>query len=475
MVIFSGSGNRIYALDEISGVELWRTGFTITGGMSYGNPAYYAGRIFVTTQSGLVYCVNATNGAKLWENQVTSTGYIQSSPTVANDKVYVTTTDSYIFGCNVSNGQYGNWFFTAQGAIYSTPAVSGNMVYFGCDDHRVYALDTSNPLGFIQAWRFMTNGTVRSSPCVADGKVFIGTDYNDHSVLALNATATNPNGQLVWKYILNAAAAPFVGSAAFCNSRVYFGGYSGKVYCLNANASPGRYTEDQPGCKIWSQTIGGYNVYSYSVAIAGDRLFASDGSRVVYALDITSGGAFTTWFFRNPTATALNEPVIADGRVFVVDYYGIYCIGDYYPPVTYYYTVTPPGAGGQSFVIRLDVANATPSKTINVQLLVSQKKINYTATGIDGTLGMSEITMPNLMLGGPYFVRVNGAIITSAITTPINATHSSIHFNYDQSVNGIEITGTTTVPEFPSTLILPLLMTMSLIAVAFAKKKLPKN
>jgi outer membrane protein assembly factor BamB len=385
--------------------------------------------------------------------------------------VYVTTTapDNYVFGCDISNGLYGNWYYQAQGAIYSTPAVSGSMVYFGCDDGRVYALDTSNPLGFNRVWWFLTNSSIRSSPCVAGGKVFIGSGSTDHSIFALNA-----NGQLIWKYVLNTAINVITGSPAFYNNRVYFTGYSGKVYCLDANTSPGTYTENQPGCKIWSQTIGDYRGWYYNVAIAGDTVFASNGNDVIYALNISDNGAFTDYLFRNPSQSAY-EPIVADGRVFLTDYYSVLCIGEYYPPVTYYYTVTPPGAGGLSFIIKLVVANATPSNTITTQLLVSQNKINYTVTGIDSTIGMSEITLPNSMLGAPYVVRVSGGIIASAITTPINSTHNSIYFTYGQSVNNVEITGTPTIPEFSPAIILPVLTAMSLIAVAFAKKRLPTD
>lgn len=225
-VIFGGSSSRVYALDEISGVELWRS-ISLTGSLT-GNPSYSDGRVFVTSSSGYLYCINATTGAKLWENQLTSTGQIQSSPTVANGRVYVTTTDNYVFGCDVTTGSYGGiWYYIASDKIYSSPAVSGNMVYFGCDDGKVYALDTSNPGGFVMIWRFQTAGQVRSSPCVADGKLFIGSSYTDHSVFALNATTTASNGQLIWKYTLDYGAA-VDGTPAYYNGAVYFTHYGGK-------------------------------------------------------------------------------------------------------------------------------------------------------------------------------------------------------------------------------------------------------
>lgn len=243
------------------------------------------------------------------------------------------------------------------------------------------------------------------------------------------------------------------------------------MYALNANASPGNYTENQPGCKIWSRTIGSYNVGYYSPAVADDRVIATDGLNTVYCLNRTYGDV-VIWSSR--FANAPYDPVVADGNVFVNDYYNVHCIGDYYPPVTYYYTVTPPGAGGRSFDIKLVVANATPSQTIETQLLVSLKKINYTVIGIGGTMGMSNITLPNEMLGGTYTVRVNGGLIPSAIVVN-DGTYSSIYFTYSQSVNNVEIIGTTAIPEYPPIFMLPLMMTFSLVAAVIAKKYLHKN
>lgn len=466
-VIFGGTGSRMYALDETTGVELWRS-FTLVGTIT-GCPAFSDGRIFVATQSGYLYCINASTGVKIWENQlISSPGQIQSAPTVANGKVFVTTTDNYLFGCDIVTGQYGVWYFQAGGKIYSSPAVSGNMIYFGCDDGKVYALDTSDPGGFILIWRFSTGGPIRSSPCVAAGRVFIGSNYVDHAVFALNATTTSFNGQLIWKYTLDSPSYSIDNTPAYYNHVVYFtavgSASTGKVYALNADATNGNYTESQPGCKIWSAIIGDYRAKDYSVAAANDKVVATDGANSVRCMNNTNGQVIWSSLF----AITPYEPVIADGNVFVNDYNSAHCIGDYFPPVTYYYTVTPPGAGGESFDIKLVIANATPSQTINTQLLISQLKINYTVTGIDGTIGMSNITLPNRMLGGPYTVRVNGGLIPSPVVVD-DGTYSSIYFNYFQSVNQIEIQGTTVVSELSPMIVLASLVIAS-AAIAFLAK-----
>jgi len=159
-----------------------------------------------------------------------------------------------------------------------------------------------------------------------------------------------------------------------------------------------------------------------------------------------------------------------DGRIFVPQYTKLSCFGSLYPPVTYHYTVN---AGGQTFDVML-VINATPG-SLDTAGLITLKKISYILEGISGTTGMSNITIPNAMLGGPYAVTVDGGLPQYQAPPLDNGTHTSLYFTYMHSSHTVEIEGTTVVPEFPSAIILPLLITMSLIAVALAKKKLPKN
>jgi outer membrane protein assembly factor BamB len=461
-VIFTGTGPRMYALDETTGVYLWQS-FVFQGSPG-GNLASWNGRIYVGTTSGYVYCINATNGAKIWENQIVSSpAQIQSSPAVANGKVYVTTTDGFLYALNATTNQF-IWYYQAAGPIYSSPAVHGTMIYFGCDDYKVYAVNDagSSPT---QKWRYPTKGQVRSTPCIGDGKVFIGSSSTDHSIFALNATANLPNGQLIWKWTLDSGYTIDT-SPAFFNHVVYVTAPYQKAYALDATVAPGNYTENSPIIKKWSTQVG---TYPATPAVADGKMFFGANDNKLYALSTSDGHIIWTRLFSNIP----NEPIVADGRLFTWNYYGVYCFGNYYPPLTYYYTVTPPG---HSYVIELVIANGTPGTTIDItRLLNPTHSINYTVTGIDGTLGMCNITIPNEMLDGIFTVLINGGNPFFGPQIVSNGTHSSLYFTYWQSINRIEIRGTTAVPEFPSTLILPLLMAMSLIAVAFARKKLPKN
>jgi len=462
-VLVTGSGPKLYALDETTGVVLWQS-FAFTG-YPGGNIAYSNGIVYVGTTSGYLYSINATTGAKIHEYNI-SPAQIYTTPAVAYGKVFFGATNGYLYALNASTLLL-KWYYTAGGQIRSSPTIHGNMLYFGCDDGKVYALDISNDAGPTLKWRYTTGGQIRSSPCVGGGKVFIGSSSADHAIFALNATTTNPNGEKIWKWQTISGYA-IDNSPAFYDDILYVTGAYNKAYALYASGFTGDFSENDP-IKKWSLTVGNSPT---TPTIADGKMFFSTNNHNLYALDINDGHVVWTKNFGSQVSL---EPIIADGRLFVTDYYKVYCIGNYYPPLTYYYTVTPPG---HSYVIKLTIANGTPSQTIDITRLITLKKINYTITGIDGTIGMCNITIPNEMLDGIYDVRINGGLPLNPpglVITPLNDTHTSLYFTYYQSVNVIEITGTTAIPEFTSNIMLPLLTVISFITVALTKKKPSRN
>jgi outer membrane protein assembly factor BamB len=467
MVIVTGSGSRMYALDETTGVEIWRS-FTFTGSPA-GNPAYANGIIYIGTTGGYLYSINATTGQKILEQSL-SPDQITTSLAVANGKVFFGTYQNHLYAYNATNLQY-LWDITAAGSVYSSPAVSGNMLYFGCDDDKIRALDISNDAGASVVWTFTTGGNVRSTPCIAGDRLFIGSSSTDHSVFALNATTTNPYGQLIWKWTLQSGYAIDT-TPVFLNDIVYVTAGYNRVCALYANAPAGNYSENAPAIRKWNVQVG---AYSTNPTVADGKMFFGGGSSDynLYALDINDGGILWTYTFSNTP----DEPIVADGRLFVSTYYSMTAFGNYYPPQTYYYTITP--VPGFTYTIKLVVANATPGQTIETSLLATQKKMNFTVTGIDGTAGMMNITIPNQMLGGPYTVKIDGSLPSPAPIVVNNGTgpdtYSSIYFTYAQSTHNIEITGTTAIPELSPALMLPLLAAMSLAAVTLARKKLRQN
>jgi outer membrane protein assembly factor BamB len=449
------SSSYIYALDETTGVVLW--GPVNFLGSFYGTPAFADDKLYIGTSSGYMYCINVTNGAKIWEYQIQTPGQIQTSPAVANGKVYFGTTNNYLYAIDANSGLYV-WRFTAGDQIYySSPAVDGTWIYFGCEDGKLYALNDTGSLPQ-KKWDLPTGGRIECTPMVADGKVFFGSSYAEHSMFAVNKTS----GQLIWAFQITGGY-NLDNPPAFSNGLVFFSAGT-KAFALYSNATIANYTENNPDIQLWSQTLGSS---PYEPTVADSKVFVCR-SNTLYALNITTGQIFWYYTFASTAYTA----VVADGRLFVNHYYGVTCFGDPFPPVTYDYIIN---AGGTDWDVTL-VINATP-KTFNTTGLITLKKLTYTLEGIDGTTGMSNITIPNAMLGGPYTVTVDGGLPNDppGVIISTNGTHSSLYFEYGHSIHTVEIIGTTVVPEFPSAIILPLLVIASLIAVTLAKKKLLKN
>jgi outer membrane protein assembly factor BamB len=458
-------GYTIEALDETTGVQLWASISFPTQLQS--GPAYADGKIYVGSYGGFLYCVNASNGAKLWEYEATTSGYIQTSPAVADGVVYFGTTDPYLYALNASTGMY-KWRYTGAGdAIYSSPTVSGDLLFFGCDDYRIYALNITGTLPSLK-WYYETGNQVRGTVAVEGDRVFIGTYSTDHAVIALNKN----DGSLIWTYTL-ANSWSIENSVAVADGVVYVIPYvasaNNKIAALYANAPAGSYDETDPTIRKWSKTIG-WGYYGSEPVVADGKVFFAHYQDNVYrvsALDVDD--STTVWSYEFPSGTT-GSPVVADGRLFMVRNKYVYCFGSPYPPLTYHYPVS---AGGEDFIVTL-VINATPGE-LDTSSLITLKKISYTLEGIDGTLGMSNITIPNQMLGGPYVVAVDGGMPQYSAPPVDNGTHTSLYFTYLQSSHTVEITGTTVIPEFPSATVLPLLFAISLIVVAIAKKQLPKK
>ena len=469
MAIITDS-SKVYALDETDGVQLWNTSFAIQGSPS--DPAYANGIIFFGTTDGYLYSINATNGNYITEYEVYP-DTIYTSPAVVNGIVYFGTYEGYIYALTASTLSY-LWSYDVGSPIYSSPTIYQNWLYFGCNNDNIYALNITGTKPVLK-WEFETNGSITSTAAYGDGMIFIGTSSTDHSLLALNATSSNIKGQLIWKYVLTSTYAidtspafATIGTQPF----VFFtNGESDIAYALYANVAPGIYEETNPAIRAWSKTVG-YGPSNPAVA-GGEVFFGCYDPDNLYALNATTGLTNWTHLFTEEAG----EPIVADGRIFVTNYYtGLTSFGLQYPPQTYYYTIP---YSGQKFVIKL-VINATPGQQINNQSLKTLHELSYTLQGISGNIGVSNITIPTRYLNASspsgWIVTVDGGSPLSGPIVVSNGTYTSLYFTYLQGPSdSVVITGTSAVPEFPIAIIAPLLVAVSLIAVAFAKKKVPKK
>jgi len=99
--------------------------------------------------------------------------------------------------------------------------------------------------------------------------------------------------------------------------------------------------------------------------------------------------------------------------------------------------------------------------------------LEFNVTGQEGTVGFCRVAIPKNLLwaeDGQWIVLVGGVPITNyTITSHGNCTY--LCFNYNHSTLAVVIQGTHVIPQFPSSLALPIFMIATLIAVIAYRRR----
>jgi len=118
-------------------------------------------------------CLDEATGNEVWA--VSINGNSTSTPAVHNGKVFIGSDDGNLYALDASDGSV-IWTYLTGGQVWSAPAVSGDgKVCFGSLDHIIYCLDIEDNGSLI--WSYDT-GTSRlvSSPAISDGILVIGNE-----------------------------------------------------------------------------------------------------------------------------------------------------------------------------------------------------------------------------------------------------------------------------------------------------------
>jgi len=261
----------------------------------HSSPAVADGKVYIASYRGIVYCLSADTGAKIWS--YTTGSVVVSSPAVADGKVYIASYDNKVYCLNADTGAK-IWSYTTGSTVYSSPVVADGKVYIGSDDNKVYCLNADTGA---KIWENTTDRVV-SSPAVADGKVYISTYYG--IVCCLNAGT----GEKIWDNTLGGVS---ISSPAVADGKVYIG-YFHNVYCLNAGT----------GAKIWSYTTG--DDVESSPAVADGKVYIGSDDNKVYCLNADTGAKI--WSYTTGSRVE-SSPAVADGKVYIgSDDHNVYCL-----------------------------------------------------------------------------------------------------------------------------------------------------
>ena len=152
-----------------SGAELWRFA---TADRIRSTPAVAGDTVYVGSWDGHLYAVDAATGVETWSFD--TGGRVQNSPAVASGRVIVGSRAAKLFALSAETGEL-EWIYVHEDGswVESSPVVRGDVVYVGSSDAlKLFALDAESGE---QRWQLETGGWSWSTPRVTDDTVFIGS------------------------------------------------------------------------------------------------------------------------------------------------------------------------------------------------------------------------------------------------------------------------------------------------------------
>jgi eukaryotic-like serine/threonine-protein kinase len=255
-----------------------------TAGAIWGSPALSQGSVFIGSDDGNLYALDARTGSLRWK--FASQGIVRSQPAIANGLVYFTSDDGLLYAIHVKDGKqawsadFGNSLDQTKrenlgGAsptdydyVQSSPVVSDGTVYAGSLDGHLYALtaDTGKII-----WTFSTAGKIRATPAVDQGTVYIGSW--DKLFYALDAQT----GQIRWT---SPVGGEVQSTALVANRLVYCASRKASVVALDSQTGELKW-EHSYGNNLW--------VESSPRLVDGVIYIGSSGSKIVLGLEALTG------------------------------------------------------------------------------------------------------------------------------------------------------------------------------------------
>jgi hypothetical protein len=195
-----------------------------------------------------------------------------------------------------------------------------------------------------------------------NGKVYFGSDDNKTYCL------DSGTGAILWSYKMGGGA----GTPAVADGKVYIGSMDYKIYCLDADVGKLIWSGDTRAYVGASPAIANGVLYAASFSM----LFAFGGSSVPAATPCTSPSP-TIPPMNTPTPTPTLEPTST-------------------PTSTSTIQVTTTSGKTLNFTT---YGNISASQISNAHMVTNQSaqttNISFTLTGESGTIGFSNITIPN--------------------------------------------------------------------------------
>jgi outer membrane protein assembly factor BamB len=183
---FDNSAPTLVALNEADGSIVWTydyylhhggttafvncNGAAVADGDGDGQLEVYFGVVTWIGPGPQAICLDEATGNEEWA--VNIGGWSTSTPAIHEGVVFIGSDDGNVYALDAAASGAVLWTYSTGASVWAAPAVADGKVYVGSLNHWFYALDEQTG-GLV--WSYYTGSTSRlvSSPAVADGMAFV--------------------------------------------------------------------------------------------------------------------------------------------------------------------------------------------------------------------------------------------------------------------------------------------------------------
>jgi outer membrane protein assembly factor BamB len=269
-------------------------------------PLVLSDRIVTVDHAGLVQAYDLKKGKRLWERLLSS----PVSGGVGGDEhtLVLACADGYLVALDPQTGQE-RWVQEMGRYVVHVPALAEDQIFVQSTDGAVFAFSESNGKLNWEYQSIIPNLTLfgTGAPIVSQDKVFVG--LSSGRLLGLS----RKTGALEWEYTVAEPEAQssvgrlvdVVGRLIVEGNRLYAVSFQGQVVAVDL----------QTGRSVWQRQMSS----DLDMAI-GQHLYISDSEGTVWALDLETGQV--AWEQRQLHARDLSGVALFQGYVVVGDYQG---------------------------------------------------------------------------------------------------------------------------------------------------------
>jgi outer membrane protein assembly factor BamB len=248
-------------------------------------PAVAGGLAIAGSESGTVYAVDATTGAKKWT--FAAGAAIYGTPAIIGDRVIVGREDGRLIALSLKEGKQ-QWESEAAANLQTSPTASVDRIFIGDTAGRLRALDAETG---DEIWSAQLASGL-SSAAVDGDELYVRTGGTLLSVSA-------GDGEERWSASLKSDTGSF---PVLTPSAVLIGSADGRL----------RAFDRQTGALNWSFATGGS--LTIGPAVSGGTVVVHSDDRYAYGIDAATGDPIWRTFLGTEAGTV---PAIASGVVYV--------------------------------------------------------------------------------------------------------------------------------------------------------------